>query len=228
MTITPSTLTRGGAIGAAVAGVLFILIQPLHPPENLASLATSTWAIVHGMSLTMAIFGLAGITAAYLRQVSKFGILGLVAYLLFALFFIMQAVFVFAEIFIAPLTAAGSPDFTEDFIALFANSEAPTTDLGLLVAAVPIGGAAYLLGGTLFGVAIIRAGILARWSGILLIVGSVASLAAAVVPHEQARLAAIPMGLALAGLGYAMWSEQRATGSGSDTRRRQATTMPID
>jgi hypothetical protein len=218
VTITPSTLTRAAAVATASAGLLFILIQPLHPAEDLDAVMSSIWAIVHTMSLTMAILGLAGITGIYLRQVREFGVLGLVGYLLFALFFLMQAVFTFAEVFIAPLTAAGSPDFTLDFVGLFVAGHVAVTDLGLLAAAVPIGSVAYLAGGVLFGVAIIRARKLPRWTGILLIVGAAASLAAAVLPHAQARLAAIPMGLALASLGYALWSEQRKAASSSAQR----------
>ena len=227
MTITPLGLTRAAAVATAVAGLLFILIQPLHPAESLDSLDSTIWVVVHTMSLLMAILGMAGITAIYFRQVREFGVLGFVGYLLFALFFLMQAVFTFAEIFIAPLTVAGSPDFTLDFVQLFVAGHVAVTDLGLLTATVPIGGAAYLLGGVLFGVAIIRARVLTRWSGILLVIGAAASLAAAVLPHEQARLAAIPMGIALVSLGYALWANQGKASDRSNPQRSQLANLPV-
>jgi hypothetical protein len=71
-------------------------------------------------------------------------------------------------------------------------------------------GVPYMLGGLLFGVATFRAGILPRWPAGLLAVAAILTPAAALLPHAQQRLAAVPVGLALAWLGYALWSERRA------------------
>jgi membrane protein implicated in regulation of membrane protease activity len=70
-----------------------------------------------------------------------------------------------------------------------------------------------MLGGLLFGIATLRAGILPRWPAGLLAVAAVLTPAAALLPHAIQRLAAIPVGLALAWLGYALWSERRAQAS---------------
>jgi len=68
----------------------------------------------------------------------------------------------------------------------------------------------YLVGGVLFGIATFRAGILPRWAGGGLAVGTVAPLVLSLLlPHEFIRLAAVPVGIALALLGYALWSERR-------------------
>jgi hypothetical protein len=67
-----------------------------------------------------------------------------------------------------------------------------------------------MLGGLLFGIATIRAGILSRWAAGLLAVASILTPLAALLPHATQRLAGIPVGLALAWLGYALWSERRA------------------
>jgi hypothetical protein len=45
----------------------------------------------------------------------------------------------------------------------------------------------------------------------LLAVATLLTPAAALLPHAPQRLAAIPVGLALAWLGYALWSERRAS-----------------
>ena len=66
-----------------------------------------------------------------------------------------------------------------------------------------------MLGGLLFGIATFRAGILPRWAAGLLAVGTALTPAAALLPHALERLVAVPMGLALAWLGYALWSERR-------------------
>ena len=66
-----------------------------------------------------------------------------------------------------------------------------------------------MLGGLLFGIATLRAGILPRWPAGLLAVAAALTPLAALLPHEIQRLAGIPVGLALAWLGYSLWSERR-------------------
>lgn len=222
MSITPSTLTRAGAVALAVAGVLFILIQPLHPHEDVASITTNVWFIVHIMSLTMAVLGLAGITAVYLAQVSRSGILGLLGYLVFSLFFLAQAAVNFAEAFILPLSAAGSPKLTEDVASLFVSGYVLQTDVGPLAIVGSIGAVLYLGGGILFGIAVIRGRVLPRWTGILLIVAALASLSAAVLPHELARYAAVPMGIALVAVGLSLVAQQRKAAASSSANRLES------
>ena len=83
-------------------------------------------------------------------------------------------------------------------------------DLGILPTLYGVGvGLTYMLGGLLFGIATFRAGILPRWPAGLLAVAAAVTPAAALLPHAQQRLAAIPVALALAWLGYALWSERR-------------------
>ena len=41
------------------------------------------------------------------------------------------------------------------------------------------------------------------------LIGTVLPVALSVLPHEFLRLAAVPVGFALAWLGYALWSERR-------------------
>jgi hypothetical protein len=209
MHITPVRLTRAGAVALALAGIIFIAIQPLHPHEDVASIVTTTWVVVHIFSLAMAVLGLAGITAVYLNQVTRSGILGLLGYVVFSVFFITQAADNFTEAFILPLSAAGSPKLTEDVASLFVSGYVLQTDVGPLAVVGSMGAVLYLGGGVLFGVAVIRANLLPRWTGILLIAASLASLSAAVIPHELARYAAVPMGIAFIGLGVALFLRHR-------------------
>jgi hypothetical protein len=219
MSITASTLTRNASIALAIAGVIFILIQPLHPHEDVASITTGTWFVVHILSLAMAVLGLAGITGVYLSQITRSGIFGLVGYLVFSLFFITQAAVNFAEAFILPLSAAGSPELTEDVASLFATGYVLQTDVGPLAIVGTAGAVLYLGGGTLFGVGVLRANVLPRWTGILLIVAALASLSAAILPHEVARYAAVPMGIALVALGVTLFTQQRKVPALAGTRR---------
>ena len=74
-------------------------------------------------------------------------------------------------------------------------------------------GLLYMLGGLLFGIATFRAGILPRWAAGLLAVGTALAPVAALLPHEHEPKVAVPVGLALAWLGYALWSERREQAS---------------
>jgi membrane protein implicated in regulation of membrane protease activity len=83
-------------------------------------------------------------------------------------------------------------------------------NLGALPAIYSLTGfVGYVLGGLLFGLATLRAGVLPRWAGGLLAFAAVSVLAAPLLGHPRDRTLAVPMGLALAWLGYALWSERR-------------------
>ena len=149
-----------------------------------------------------------------LHQASeKAGWLGLAGFLLFGLSWAMQTAFVFAEAFIMPPLAAVAPKFVDGFLGIAAG-RASEVNLGALPAlyALLVGGL-YMLGGLVFGIATLRAHILSRWAAGLLAVTAALTPLAALLPHAIQRLAAIPMGLALAWLGYALWSERREQAS---------------
>jgi hypothetical protein len=209
MKITPANLIRWAGLSAVVGGCLFVAIQPIHPPEILASFTTSTWAIVHYVGVVMCLLILLGLTGIYARQVTETGWLGLVGFLLFGLMWALTAAFQFAEGLIVPLLATIAPTFAVGFEGISSGS-ASEVNLGILPAVYSLTSVLYLVGGVLFGVAIFRAGILPRWAGAGLAVGTVAPLVLSLLlPHEFIRLAAVPVGIALALLGYALWSERR-------------------
>ncbi|TFC81489.1 hypothetical protein E3T24_15135 [Cryobacterium sp. TmT2-59] len=209
MSISTSTLTRGAAVAAALAGLAYIVIQFIHPADTVASLSTQRWAVVHTLSFSEAVLALVGITGIYLRQVRQFGILGLIGYLMFGFFFILQSAFTFAEAFIAPLLVSDAPQISMDFVGLFGRYAA-VTDLGPLAALPQVGALLYIGGALLFGIAVIRARLLSRGAGILLIAAAAATpIAGALLPHALERMAAVPMGLALVWLGFSLFSDQR-------------------
>ncbi|MDJ0322500.1 hypothetical protein QMG61_01800 [Cryobacterium sp. PH31-AA6] len=209
MNITTSTLTRGAAVAAALAGLAYIVIQFIHPADVVASLSTQRWAVVHILSFSEAVLALVGVTGIYLRQVRQFGILGLIGYLMFGFFFILQSAFTFAEAFIAPLFVSDAPQVSVDFVGLFGRYAA-VTDLGPLAALPQVGALLYIGGALLFGIAVIRARLLSRGAGILLIAAAAATpIAGALLPHALERMAAVPMGLALVWLGFSLFSDQR-------------------
>ena len=203
-------LTRWAGLSALVAGISFVVVGLLHPPDVLSSVTTTRWAITHSLAIAMSVFVLLGRTGLYARQVEAAGWLGLAGYLLWSLFWVLALPFTFVEAFILPLLATEAPRFAEGFLGIFTGS-ASETSLGALPAAWMLLGPMYILGGLLFGIATFRARILPRWAAIVFGVGAPLSLAFGLLPHERQPLAAVPVGVGLAWLGYALWSERRQT-----------------
>jgi hypothetical protein len=209
-------LFRMSGVAAMAAGIIFAGIQPIHPPDVLASVTTGAWAIIQPIKAAMCLLFLAGITGLYARQVDETGWLGLAGYLLLSLCWALQMPFVFTQAFINPVLATEAPRFVESFLAIV-NGSTGTINLGALPTLYMAAGLLYMLGGLVFGIATFRAGILPRWAAALLAVASAVTPAAALLPHALQRLAAIPVALALVALGYALWSERRAHGAAPDT-----------
>jgi hypothetical protein len=215
MKITASKLIRWSGLSAMVAGIIFVVIQPIHPLDVLSSVTTDQWVIIQSLKTAMCLFGLIGLAGLYARQVKEAGWLGLAGYLLFSLFFAHTLAFAFAEAFILPQLATASPAFVESFLGAF-NGTPGEMDLGALPTFYAIAGFGYVLGGLLFGIATLRAGILPRWAAGLLAVGTILPLLlSSLIPHPLDRIFAVPVGLALIWLGYALWSERREQAAGS-------------
>src|SRR5262249_23211635 len=122
----------------------------------------------------------------------------------------LQTSYVFAEAFIFPPLATTAPQFVDSALGTIARGQASAVNLGALPTIYSLGvGVSYMLGGLLFGIATFRASILPRWPAGLLAVAAALTPLAALLPHAIQRLAGIPVGLALAWLGYALWSERR-------------------
>jgi len=210
MKITGSNLIRWTGLSTIVAGVIFAAIQPIHPADVVGSVNTSAWAIITGLKTAMCLLLLLGIVGLYARHVNKAGWLGLAGFLVFSLSWAIQTAFVFAESFILPPMATLAPKFVDGILGI-SYGRASEVDLGAAPAIYQlVVGGGYMLGGLLFGIAMFRAGVLPRWATGLLAATAALTPLAGLFPHNIQRLAAMPMGLALACLGYALWSERRA------------------
>lgn len=213
MKITAEKLIRWTGLAAMAAGIIFAGIQPIHPPDVLASVTTGIWAIIMPLKLTMCLLFLLGMTGLYARQVEKVGWLGLAGYLLFSFSWVVNLAFIFAEAFILPVLATAAPAFVESFLGIV-NGHPGEMNIGALPTIYGLSGfVGYMLGGLLFGIATLRAGLLPRWPAALLAVTAVVTPTAALLPHEFQRLAGMPVGIAVAWLGYALWAERRAQAS---------------
>jgi hypothetical protein len=210
MTVTTSTLMRAAGASAVLSGLLFIVIQPVHPPENVATVTGTAWVVVALMTIAMAVLGLVGLSGIYFRQVRESGLPGLIGYLMFGSFYLATTAWTFVEVFVLPRIAGAAPQFVDDYLGVPAGVSAQG-DVGSLPLVFTVVSGLYLVGGVLFGIAVFRAGTLQRGAAVLLAGGTVLSLAAAVLPHSVGRFAAVPVGMAMIWLGWSLWSEQRTT-----------------
>lgn len=219
-TVTPANLIRWSGLAAMAAGIIFAGIQPIHPPDVLASVNTSLFITITILKTLMCLFGLFGITGLYARQVEETGWLGLAGYLLLTIFYAIQICYAFIEPFVLPLLTTVAPTFVESVMGM-ASGAGGTMDLGAFAVIYQIVSVLYLLGTLLFGIALFRTRILPRGaSGLLAGSGPLALIMVALLPHQFERLAALPMGFALAWLGYALWSERRERSSKSLLNQR--------
>ena len=207
MTITPTTLFRASGAAAAVAGLIFIGVQINHPHLDATSITTTDVIARNSLKVLMAALALAGLTGMYLRQVTKTGLLGLLGYVLFAAGYVSILGTEFVAAFVLPTLAHTAPAYVNDVLAA-ANNGTATGDIGLMQTVILVTGIAYLAGGFIFGIALFRANVLARWAAALLAVGTLASIGTGILPQYE-RLFAIPTGVALIGLGYTLWGQQR-------------------
>lgn len=190
-------------VAAIAAGALFILIQPLHPSDTLPAVTTDRWQLVHVLSLIMdflALFGIAGLFAVQARKAGRLGFAGL---LLLGTFYALSFAFHFIEAFVYPVLEPGLPAFIGGLQGLV-TGEASQISLGAIPGIYAMAGVSYLLGGVLFGIATYRARVLPRRAGLLLAIGSALTLLGAVIPHPFDRIMAVPVGVALAWMGWAL------------------------
>ena len=212
MKITASNLIRWSGLSAMVAGIIFAGIQPIHPPDVLASVNTSAFIIITSLKTVMCLFGLFGIAGLYARHVEETGWLGLAGYLLLTIFYAVQMCYAFTEPLILPLLTTAAPTFVESVMGMSSGDGGPM-NLGAFATIYSLVSLLYLLGLLLFGIALFRARILSRWAAGLLACSGPLAIIMSLLPHQIARLAAMPMGFALIWLGYALWSERRAPAS---------------
>jgi hypothetical protein len=194
-----ANLIRWSGLISILAGVLYALGALLHPVgEDLAAYASPQWVPAHQVYWVSAMLMLFGLVGLYARQVEKTGWLGLVGFVLaFIGTVLVDSIFVMAST-VLPLVAVQAP-------ALFDQAAAPPT-FGVLVV---------VLGYILFGIATMRAGVLPRWSGLLLIIGSAMFMISEAVPlnaslsHLIVTIGDVIFGTGFVWMGFALWSEKR-------------------
>jgi hypothetical protein len=202
--VTATVLIRWAGLFAIMAGILYIVIQFIHPSDHISSVNSNLWVIVACLTMAMSLFSLIGITGIYMTQVEKVGWLGLVGYLMFSLFWLISIAFTFIEAFVLPMLTTDATSYVEGMLGIFDGTHSEV-NLGVFPGLAMIAGVLYMLGGLLLGIATFRSGVLPRLASALLAFGAVLTLTTSVIPHPLDRMLAVPMGLALIWLGSVLW-----------------------
>jgi len=201
--MSTANLIRWSGLISLLAGVLHVVGALLHPVgEDLAAINSPNWVpahLVYWVSGTLMLFGLVGL---YARQAEKTGWLGLVSFVLaFIGTALVGGLLLMVSTIIPSLIAVEAP-------ALIGQAMMPPAF------ALPVVFLGYGLGFILFGVATMRAGVLPRWSGLLLIIGVAfqlveGSLIDRTLMHVLLTIGRVLFGISLAWMGYALWMEKR-------------------
>lgn len=201
--MSTANLIRWSGLISLLAGVLHVVGALLHPVgEDLAAVQSPNWVpahLVYWVSVLLLQLGLVGL---YARQVKQTGWLGLVG---FVLAFIGTALVGSILLYVSTVL----PLIASEAQAIFDQAATPPVFL------LPVFILGFGLGWILLGVAIMRADVLPRWSGLLLIIGVTLFVVSEVLPfeaplaHVLVTVGDVVFGLGLVWLGYALWSEKR-------------------
>lgn len=208
MNITTTKITAAAGLCAVVAGAIYAGVQVNHPPADVAHVVTTEIAVRETAKAVMAVLALAGFAGMFLRNRHRFGVVGVAGYVLLSIgYFAMFANQVIVG-FVLPTVAETDPGYVQAYLDA-AIGGSPTRDIGGMSVVFGITGFGYALGGLLFGIALFRAGILSRWASLLLAYGTTSALALSVLPESFNRPFAVPVGIALIGLGVSLWRDAR-------------------
>lgn len=222
MTLTSSRLTAAAGACAVVAGALYAVVQINHPPADLAHITTLDFRVREIAKMTMAALTIAGLTGMLVRNRHKFGVLGVVSYVLVVIgYFAMFANQVIVAC-VLPTLSETDPGYVQAYLDA-ALAKTSGAELGAVQSLFMVTGMGYSIGGLLFGIALFRAGILSRWASLLFSYGTVSALALAVLPQSFNRPFAIPVSVALVGLGYSLWRNRVDTTTTAAATRGVAT-----
>jgi hypothetical protein len=225
MNVTSTGLIKAAGVAAAIAGSIFVAVQVNHPAEAAYATETTEWVLRCSAKGVMSVLALVGIAGMYLRQHRQAGLLGLVGYVVFTLGYLTLFTVQVIAVAVLPTLLDSDPGYVMDVVNAAAGGT-PDGDIGGMQVVLNVAGAGYILGGLLFGIALFRTAILPRWASALLAASTVGTAALAVLPDAFNRPLAVPEGIALIGLGVALWRNPRDAGDTLGTGRADAVLAP--
>jgi hypothetical protein len=208
MHITANRLTATAGLCAAAAGAIFIGVQINHPPADVEHIVTTEIVIRESAKALMCVLALIGFTGMFVHHRRRLGVLGLAGFSLLTVGFLALFAVECIVGYVLPAVAHSNPGYVQDVLDA-AVGGSPSGDIGHMQELFLASGIGYPLGGLLFGIALFRARVPARWAALLLAYGTTSALALAALPESFNRPFAVPTGVALIGLGIALWRDQR-------------------
>ena len=210
MELSSQQLGRIAGICLTAAGAIFVGVQVNHPAITLEFIGSTEFVVRQVLKVAMTVLALTGITSLYASHARRVGVVSLIGYLLFGLGYLaMFGVEVVATV-VLPAVAPTSPAYVQDVVTA-ALGGAPAGDIGGLQLLNGLAGVGYMFGGLVFGIALFRAAVVARWASALLAVATFGTLALTVLPDAFNRPFAVPTGIALIGVGWSAWRRATAT-----------------
>ncbi len=225
-TTTPNRFTAIAGLCAAAAGAIFIGVQINHPPADVAHLVTSEMTIRMTAKVLFCALALVGLAGMFVRHRDQFGRLGRVGYSLVSVGFLAMLVQECMIGYYLPTLAHSKPVYVQHVLN-GAMAHGASSGIAAWQGLFLIAGMGYSLGGLLFGIALFRAGALARWASVLLAYGTVSALSLAALPLSYSRPFAVPTGVALIGLGVSLWRDQRRQAQTVDAPATTWTAQPV-
>ena len=194
--MSSSNLMRWSGMATLVGGVLLAVFDVAESviiggqPES-AVAGTGALIIVRIAFLVPVALMILGLVGLYVRQAEQAGTLGLIAFVVAFSGTVLVFGLQWSAAFIGSWLAGAAPELLD------------TEPAGLLAAGFMISFLLLALGWLLFGLASLRARVFPRGAALLLVVGAVLSF---VLLMLEAPGSGVVFGVALAWLGYALWS----------------------
>ena len=191
MTVTTDRPTARTPLAQAI-GVAAIVFSGLYFASDVLELihdgfSTPQLVLTYLAEAAIPLFVL-GLYAVQRPHIGRLGLFGAVGY-------------AYAYVFFTGTVLLALVDRSADWEALVGDLEPWVTVHGLVM----------VLAGSAFGAAVIRAGVLPRWTGVLLIVGVVLVALASPLPGAAQTLCAGVRDLAFAGMGLSLLTNSRPT-----------------
>lgn len=226
MNTTSKRLTATAGLCAAAAGSIFIGVQINHPPADVAHLVTTEMTIRMTAKVLFCALALAGLAGMFARHRHQFGSLGRLGYSLLSVGFLAMLVQEGIIGYYLPSIAHSKPVYVQHVLN-GAMAHGTSSGIGAMQGLFLIAGMGYSLGGLMFGIALFRTGVLARWASVLLAYGTFSALALAALPESFSRPFAVPTGVALIGLGLSLWRDHRRQAHTADAPATTWAAQPV-
>jgi hypothetical protein len=204
--MSTTTLTRLSGLALMAALALALTGGILHPviggdSHAASSLAQPLFPTAHLLVFLGEVCLLFGLPGLYASIAPKTGLLGLLGFVLYFFANAILASFVTAyEAFIVPVLAA---DPTTSALVAPGGAIPSSAPFAVLQG---LGGLVYMLGLVVLGVAVFRSRVMPRWTGALMAASPIfLLLPVPEAPVLTGLLIELPRGLAVAGMGYALF-----------------------